>query len=215
MKPSQSLRLGAVVLLLLASPAAAMPWRWGIRAGVNGANFAGAYGDIVQPDLRYGLNAGVVGEAELSHVLSLHGEVAYSSKGGKAASDNTDPSGNVTQSTDTWIYDYLEVPVLLRARLRRGRGTTLLAEAGPSFGFALSGRFTTDTPPGSPELDLKDAMKTVDAGFALGAGMEFPAHSGRLGIDMRYTRGLTDLYDSSGFATSINQVWTLAVSWMR
>jgi hypothetical protein len=45
--------------------------------------------------------------------------------------------------------------------------------------------------------------------------MEFPAHSGRLGIDMRYTRGFTDLYDSSGFATSINQVWTLAVSWMR
>ena len=209
------LSVGALVLMLLACPAGAGPWRCGGRTGVNGANFAGEYGDVVQPDLRYGLNAGFVGEGELSRVLSLHGEVAYSSKGRTASGNSTDPNGNATKTTDTWSYDYIEVPILLRARLQRGRGTTLLAEAGPSFGFALAGRFTTDTPPGIPALDLKDQMKTVDAGFALGAGMEFPSGPGRLGIDVRYTRGFSDLYDLSGFSPSINQVWTLAVSWMR
>jgi hypothetical protein len=209
--------VSALFLMLLACPAAAAPLRWGIRAGVNGAKFAGDYGDAVPPEGRFGLNAGFMGEADLSHVLSLHGEIAYSSKGGRGMSNYRDFTGNFIFATDTWIYDYIEVPVLLRARLQRGRSTALFAEAGPSFGIALAGRLTTDIPSGFPDIDLKDQMKTVDAGYALGAGIEFPAGPGWLGIDVRYTRGFSDLHDVSGNgnATVINQVLTLAASWMR
>jgi outer membrane protein with beta-barrel domain len=205
----------AIVLMLLAGPAAAMPWRWGVRAGLNGANFAGEFGEILQPHLRYGLNAGLVGEAGLAHALSVHAEIAYSNKGGKAAGLVTDNAGNLVGALDdTWAYDYIEVPVLLRARLEHARGATLFAELGPSFGIAIAGRFTPAAP-GLAETDLKDDMKTVDAGFALGAGVAFAAGPGRLGIEARYTRGFSDLYDLSGNAASINQVWTLALSWMR
>lgn len=209
------LLMGALALVLFACPAAAAPWRWGVRAGINGANFSGDFGQVAQSSLRYGLNAGFVSEVELAHPLSLHGEIAYSNKGAKVDERGTDVNGNpVVASQDTWSLNYIEVPVLVRARLKRGRGTTLFAELGPSFGFALGGRFVWGSP-GIPETDLKDVMKSVDVGFALGTGMEFASGPGRLGIDARYTRGFSDLYDLPDNLSTINQVWTLALSWMR
>jgi hypothetical protein len=206
---------GALVVLTLAGPAAAMPWRWGVRVGVNGANFGGEFNQVVNTNLRYGLNAGLVGEGELSRALALHAEIAYSSKGAKVSEESTDAFGNPTSAgNDTWAYDYIEVPLLLRARLERAHGRALFVELGPSFGITISGRFKPGAP-GFSEVDVKDNMKNVDAGFALGTGVEFAAGSGRLGIEARYTRGFSDLYDLSGNFDTINQVWTLALAWMR
>jgi hypothetical protein len=209
------LSAGALAVVLLAPAATAAPWHWGVRAGLNGANFAGEFGDAVQPDLRYGLYAGLVAEVGLTHAFSLHGEVAYSSKGGKSAEHGTDINGNPLGSfEDTWSYDYLEVPLLLRARLKRGHGTKLFAEAGPSFGIALAGHFESGSPLELPSTDLKGVMKSVDSGFALGTGVEFAAGPERLGIEARWTRGFSDLFDLPDNASSINQVWTLALAWM-
>lgn len=208
------LSAGVLALALLAYRAAAATWRWGVRAGINGANFAGEFGDAVQPDLRYGLYAGVVTEVALRHPFSLHGEIAYSNKGGKSAEHGTDINGNPVGSfVDTWSYDYLEIPLLLRARLKRGHSTTLFAEAGPSFGITLAGHFKSGSPLGLPDADLKSVMKPVDGGFALGTGVEFAAGHERLGIEGRYTRGFSDLFDLPNNASSINQAWTLALAW--
>ena len=205
----------AVLLMLVASPAMALPWHWGVRAGLNAANFAGEFGDIVHPDLRYGLNAGLVGDAGLTRDLSLHVEGAYSSKGGKATQQSIDNAGNPAGTFDeTWTFNYVEVPVLLRGRLRGHGNAGLFAELGPSFGIAVNGRFEPGIP-GLPKRDFKKDMKPIDPDFAAGVGVEFAAGPGRLGIEARYTRGFSDLFDLADNATSINQVWTLAPSWTR
>ena len=115
---------------------------------------------------------------------------------------------------DTWSYDYVEVPVLLRARLLGHDGTRAFAELGPSFAIALRGRLKTGVP-GFPDRDLKKDMKPIDPGYAAGLGVDFAAGPGRLGIEARFTRGFSDLFDLSNNVTSINQVWTLALSWLR
>src|SRR4029077_7783587 len=88
---------GALALMLLAGPSAAMPWRWGVRAGLNGANFAGEFGNIVQPHLRYGLNADLMGETSIARAFAARAEVAYSNKGGKGAQTVTDNAGNLVR----------------------------------------------------------------------------------------------------------------------
>ena len=207
--------LVAALFMLLASPAAALPWHWGVRVGLNGANFTGEFGKAVKPDLRYGLNAGLVADAALTHDLSLHVEGAYSSKGGKFAQGSIAYSGNLVGSFDeTWTFDYVEVPVLVRGTVH-GRGNArLFAELGPSFGLAVSGRFKPALQ-GLPERDFKKDMKPIDPGFAAGLGVELAAGPSRFGIDARYTRGFSDLIDLADNATTINQVWTLALSWMH
>lgn len=62
----------------------------------------------------------------------------------------------------------------------------------------------------------KAAQESLDNfGFAGGVGVEVAAGSGQLGVEARYTRGFSDLFDLEGNASTINQVWTLALSWMR
>ncbi|HEY6193580.1 MAG TPA: porin family protein [Candidatus Eisenbacteria bacterium] len=207
---------GGVLLVLLANPALALPWHYGARAGVNAANFGGESGDAVRPKLRYGLNAGLAGEAELAARWSVRVEAAYSSKGGKSKSKPiVTTQGNLIGSFDeTWSYDYVEVPALVRARLWSHAGARAFAELGPSFGVALRGRFKTEAP-GIPERDLKKDMRPIDPGYAGGLGVSFAAGQGRLGIEARFTRGFGDLFDISNNPSSINQVWTLALSWLQ
>lgn len=212
---AQRMGVALVISILIAGPAAATGWRWGARAGVNGANFAGEFGDAVKPHLRYGLNAGLAAEAVFTPALSLHAEAAYSSKGGKTKEEVTDNAGNIVGGfDDVWTFNYVEIPLLLRARLlSRGR-MGLFGELGPSLGLALSGKFKSAAS-GFPDLDLKPHMNSVDVGFAAGLGLDHSAGPGRLGLEARYTRGFSDLYDFADNASSINQVWTLALSWMR
>jgi len=58
-------------------------------------------------------------------------------------------------------------------------------------------------------------MKPIDLGWAAGAGVEFAAGPGRIGLEARYTRGFSDLYDISDNFASINQAWTFALSYSR
>ena len=211
-------RLIAVALLLAvaAAPASAeFPGRYGLRAGVNLSAFTGGFGELVEPDNRIAANVAFVYEYDFAPKLSLHTGLGYSGKGGVSHSEGTDPSGNPTgTSKDTWSFNYLEVPLLLRGRLQAFGTSHVFAELGPMLDFRLNGKFTSENG-GGRELSLTDEMNVFDLGVGAGVGIEFPAGPGRLGVETRYTRGLDDLYDVSGTLTTINQAWTFALSYTR
>jgi len=206
----------ALLIAVAAAPASAeFPGRYGLRAGVNLSAFTGGLGDLVEPDNRVAANVAFVYEYDFAPKLSLHTGIGYSGKGGVSHSEGTDPSGNPTGTAkDTWSFEYLEVPLLLRGRLPAFGTSHVFAEAGPMLDFRLSGKFGTDAP-GVPDLSLTSRMNAFDLGFGAGVGLEFPAGPGRLGIETRYTRGLDDLFDVSGTLTTINQAWTFALSYTR
>jgi outer membrane protein with beta-barrel domain len=130
-------------------------------------------------------------------------------------SEGTDPIGNPTgTSQDTWSFEYLEVPLLMRGRMAAFGTSHAFAEVGPMLDFRLSGKFETDAA-GVDDVSLTSRMNAFDLGIGAGAGLEFPAGIGRLGLEARYTRGLDDLFDVSGTLSTINQAWTFAVSYTR
>ena len=206
----------ALLLALAAAPASAeFPGRYGVRAGVNLSAFTGEFGDLIDPEQRVAANAALVYEYDFAPRLALHTGIGYSGKGGVSHSEGTDPLGNPTgTSKDTWSFEYLEVPLLLRGRIPAFGTSQAFAEAGPMLDFRLSGKFTTDAP-GVPDQSLTSIMDAFDLGFGAGVGLEFPAGPGRLGLEARYTRGFDDLFDTSSTLSTINQAWTFAVSYTR
>jgi len=206
----------ALLLALAAAPAAAeFPGRYGVRAGVNLSAFTGEFGDVVGPDNRVAPNVAFVYEYDFISWLALHTGVGWSGKGGVGHSEGTDPIGNPTgTSDDTWSFNYLEVPLLLRGRMPVFGTKHLFAELGPMLDFRLSGNFESDSPAVS-DVSLTSRMNAFDLGFGAGVGIEFPAGPGRFGVETRYTRGFDDLYDVSGTLSTINQAWTFAVSYTR
>jgi hypothetical protein len=208
--------VASLLLALAAAPAAAeFPGRYGLRAGVNLSAFAGEFGDLVKPDQRVAANVAFVYEYDFVSWLALHTGVGWSGKGGVGHSEGTDPIGNPTgTSDDTWSFNYLEVPLLMRGRLGVFGTRHVFAELGPILDFRLSGNFES-SPPVVPEVSLTSRMNVFDLGFGAGVGFEFPAGPGRLGLETSYTRGFDDLYDVSGTLSTINQAWTFAVSYTR
>ena len=205
-----------LLLALAAGPASAdLSGRYGLRAGVNLSAFAGGFGDLVNPDNRVAANVAFVYEYDFVPQLSLHTGIGYAGKGGVSKSEGTDPEGNPTGTfKDTWSFEYLEVPLLMRGRLLALGTTHVFVELGPMLDFRLSGKFESEAP-GFPDVSLTTRMNAFDLGFGAGAGLEFAAGPGRLGIETRYTRGFDDLYDTSGTLTTINQAWTFALSYTR
>ena len=208
--------VAALALISVAAPAFAdFPGRVGLRAGVNLSAFTGEFGDLVEPDSRVAANVAFVYEYDFVPKLSLHTGVGYSGKGGVSHSQGTDEAGNPTGTFDeTWSFNYLEVPLLMRARTPSLGCATFFGELGPVLGFRLSGKFETDSP-SVGDVSLTTRMNTLDLGFGAGAGVEFPAGPGRLGLEARYTRGFDDLYDVSGTLATVNQAWTFALAYTR
>jgi outer membrane protein with beta-barrel domain len=206
----------AVLLVVVAAPALAeFPGRYGLRAGVNLSAFTGEFGDLIGPENRVAANVAFVYEYDFISWLALHTGLGYSGKGGVGHSEGTDPIGNPTgTSQDTWSFEYLEVPLLMRGRMAAFGTSHAFAEVGPMLDFRLSGKFETDAA-GVDDVSLTSRMNAFDLGIGAGAGLEFPAGIGRLGLEARYTRGLDDLFDVSGTLSTINQAWTFAVSYTR
>ena len=216
MRPITTSTTVAFLSLCLAVPALAkMPGQIGVRAGVNLSAFGGEFGDAIDPDNRVAPNVALVWEYPFAPKLSFHGELGYSGKGGSLKAEGTDPFGNPTQiGTIDWHFDYLELPLLFRGRFGSVGKVVPFFELGPSIGFALAGKIESD-PNLFGTVDVRDDMKTVDLGWAAGAGLEFPAGPGRIGVEARFTRGFSDLYDIDDNFASINQAWTFALSYSR
>lgn len=214
--PHKTLAPALLLVAWIAAPALASgPFHYGVRAGVNASAFAGEFGDLVEPEPRYGPNVGVAFEYAFVPTVAMRAEVAYSSKGGRKGSVGTDSSGNPVLFPDAvWSFDYLEIPLLLRGRFQTGSGVTPFVELGPTLGFKLRGNIEQGLS-GFPDLEVTDDMKTLDSGFGAGFGLDFPAGAGRMGIELRYVRGFGDLWTYDDNYSTINQAWTFALSWLR
>jgi len=187
-----SLACGAV--LLCASPAFAQGIAFGVKGGVNVATQE-IKGDAGSPSADW-LTAGVVGgfvTLPIASWLDLQAEGLYATKGLRL---------NVSGIKSSLKLDYLEVPVLGRARFAH----RYYAAAGPSMAVALRARARTTFNDFTTELDVMDQVKRFDFGVAMGGGVQF----GSVVVDGRYTLGLTDIdKDKSDTVTTKNRAISL------
>lgn len=202
--------LSALALILPVTPASGGGWHIGGVAGVNSATFGGEFGDIVDPDPRNALTAGVRIQRDLAGPWALVTGMVYAPKGGSSEGQLTDPLGNPGGTyTSEWQFRYLEIPLLAKLSPSAGTGIRPFLLAGPSVGISMGGRFVSGI--GRPfDQNLHD-FRPFDLGIAGGAGLEFPIGGGTLGLEARYTGGLFDLYDLDDNAESRNSVFSFVM----
>jgi ABC-type amino acid transport substrate-binding protein len=171
----------AALLMLAASPAHAQWINLGVKGGIDIATqqiTGGSSG--AAPQDRIGVVAGVFETLPpLFSWLDVQAEGLYAAKGAKVT---------VAGITTTEEIDYLEVPILARAKRSVGRWK-LYAAAGPAVSFRLRARTRASFSGSTQEIDISNQVEPIDFGIAMGGGVE----RGRLVIDARYTLGLSDI----------------------
>ena len=180
---------------------------FGIKAGVNFANVNATQAlDQLTPDFKDIMTYSFGGVAELgiNENFAIQSELLYTQKGfGLREGVNVDlfniplPLGVTAESR----FNYLEVPLLAKVKFGNDQVKGFLT-AGPTFGYATSGRLVTkanvlvdfrlvDTP---INLDAINFQR-FEVGGALGGGVAFDTDFGELFVEARYNHGFSQLYD--------------------
>ncbi len=173
---------------LLAAPASAQT-TFLIKGGLNTAFFSGDDGAGTDP--RLGVAAGAGLRFDVSPSLGVQVEALYSQEGAE------DPDNR-----GTYKMDYLDVPILLRAALPLSPYADAGLYVGPQIGIPVRSDFVRD----NGRVDNVDLQ--TDIGLTLGADY----WSGPIGIDLRYTTGLTDAFENSNLDIR-NQAFTVSLGY--
>jgi hypothetical protein len=97
---------------------------------------------------------------------------------------------------------YVQVPVLFKARLLRKGWVVPAVFAGPSLGILLRARVKYTDIYGDPPYsgDIKNLYRNFDPGGVFGAGVDILVRNIRIIFDVRYFLGLTDVYRAAGIS---------------
>ena len=169
--------------------------QFGLRAGLTIAsttNYQEA--DELENLWPAGLVAGLATSFRAGDNFAIAPEINYVQKGnnveGRYSSNITDFDGYTKSSLN-----YLEVPILFRIHFGDVLGGYL--NAGPTFGYLLSGKYTVDNNVVfyEDDFDVEDAgFNRMEVGGAIGGGLALNTEIGTFLVDLRYTRGFTKLY---------------------
>jgi Outer membrane protein beta-barrel domain len=170
--------LFCAVLFVLAAIAAApvtaaTKLGFGLKAGAS-FSWSDDFGSekmIVRPTF------GVFALIELTPMLALQAEVDYLTTGEWWTDE--------VKIVET--FNYLHIPVLLRARLMKEGKTVPFVVAGPAIGFLLSAKEAGE--------DVKQFFKSTDFGAEVGAGAEMALSNMKVVLEARFYVGFTNAYN--------------------
>jgi hypothetical protein len=192
MKRAWSVVLAAAVLLSTNGPASAIG---GVEAGVKGGvNFASQTWDpsTAEPaDYRTGLALGGFVGIPVMPSVKIQPEALFMMKGDEGE------SGGVT---GTYKLNYIEVPVLAKVGFMSQSPAHPTLFVGPSIAINTTAKAEVSGGGLNAETDVKDDTNTMDFGVVVGGGIDFT----KIGFDVRYTRGLTNVNNSDGDDTTVN-----------
>jgi hypothetical protein len=199
-----------VVLLILPLAAFAFDVTIGVKGGVAAPFYTGAdYEDLLaggaQTEFRLGFSAGGFVTIGIIDLLAIQPEVMYSMMG-----------GNFGDDLATWLdkVTFLEVPVLLKVRLKAGN-LSLHPSIGPDFLIKIGewkAELRDDTtgevlPIATYDMSI---MRMPIIGAVAGLGLLFPVGDGVLTVDARYHLGLMSRYtEDNGLDWKQNNVQLL------
>ncbi|MDI1304969.1 MAG: porin family protein [bacterium] len=169
--------LVAALLLAISSNMQAQLVKFGIKAGLNYANFTGS---DLQFDAITSYHAGLVAEIKLIDSFSIQPELLYSTQGATYKDAATEFKNEL---------GYLSIPVMAKIYLNK----TVSLELGPQASFLLSER---------NQFDVNDA-NTFD--FSVNGGLGFKITKSFF-LQGRYNLGLTEVSKNAQTKNSVVQV---------
>ncbi|MEM9822364.1 MAG: porin family protein [Bacteroidota bacterium] len=166
----------------------------GLRSGLSFANVRTVNIETPEPgpDHINGINAALFVELGISKSFAIQPELNFLQKGYR-----------VQEMFDGLTFDasvklnYLELPILFKYRYGNPDAINIYAIAGPSLGYAYSGRFIDNTFDFSRAVDFEvdGEFGRVDVSAVIGAGANFPVGPGAIVFDLRYHFGLSSLLE--------------------
>ena len=188
-----------IVLSLALTMTGAVAYAQGVSGGLKlGLNFANQKfegdGGSFSPDGRTSFHVGGFLTAMVTENFGVQPELLYNSVGS---------TFEIAGFEAVQKFNYLSVPVLLRYNPVE----VVNLHAGPQFGILMSAVQEVD----GEEDDIKDGLKTLDLGFAIGAGLDLPMG---LTASLRYTLGLSNIADDDDDDAEIkNNVFQISVGY--
>jgi len=217
----QLFHLPAVVALLalVALPAGANDGGGlgiGLKAGVNFSDLTGddvvEGEDLIQvgEESRTGLVLGAFLTFNLSEMFALQPEVLYTQKGQDIEVEQAGELFN--QETQL---NYLEIPLLAKLSFADAEaGVRPNVFAGPAMSILMDTETEVETPVGGGTIITpeEDDFNDVDWGLVFGAGLDFNLSGLVLGIEGRWTAGLTSIDNTEEDLTFRNSVFSALAS---
>jgi len=175
--------------------------RFGIKGGLNVSTLTG---NIENAEPKIGAHVGGLVEIKIVNKFAIQPELLFSLQGAK--NDYVRTMGNNRYVNEEKLnLAYLNVPVMAKFYVI----PSLSLEAGPQLGILLDAerKFTQSQSNGnnasssSRSYDIKDNLRTLDAGFNLGASYYF---TDNMFVQARYSFGLSSIderdynYDENG-----------------
>lgn len=176
-------------------------------------------GEGVEEPFAMGFNLGVASSFNITDNIAIAPELIFTQKGSRVKAEAEMILDGTTEIPMKYSYtehiklNFLEVPIL--ARVAFGNTVKGYANVGPSFGYWLGGKISSDEEFGGEsksedykikfvsEYDddsddaeiLKEDANRLEIGAVLGGGLMLDTSAGSLLFDIRYQAGLTSLSD--------------------
>jgi hypothetical protein len=192
--------LAAAAIMAASSATSVMaqsPLSFGVRAGLNFNTLRAKGADIFKDyGAKVGFNVGGQVNYNFTDMFGLQSGLLLNTYGYKYDKDGRKRS---------YSFYELQLPVFLTGTFSLSDDFKIKANAGPTFGVGLSGKYESERDGDKDESDLykkeegdDDAeMKRFQMGIAFGAGVEFK----KIYLGVGYDLGLTNIstYDKDGF----------------
>lgn len=191
--------------------------RFGFNSGIAVAKVAIKYEDEKEKaNSRIGLNVGMLIDIPVGHNFSVRPGINYIQKGYK----QKEKDENYTMEA-SMLLNYLEIPLnmVYKAPVKKGH---LFIGAGPSAGFALSGKVKTNSSDGQYEekeeynIEIgnkdKDDLKPFELSLNILGGYEF---SSGIQLSINYNRSINNLLPGDAESASVrNSYFGIKVGYM-
>ena len=172
--------------------------KFGVKGGVNFANFAG---DVEDNSTKVGFNVGGFVEIKVSDKFSVQPELLFSTQG--TQTEFTESGITVKAKANL---SYLNIPLMAKYYVADG----FSLEAGPQVGFLTSAKYKAESGGNEVEEDAKDDFESTDFGFNFGAGYDFTTN---LSAGVRYNLGLSNIAKDSGDDKVTNTVLSVSLAY--
>lgn len=170
---------------------------YGFKGGMNIANMTVDPEELEDGDSLKSYAVGAWWNTPLNRRLSLHAEALYSVKG------DAERDGDYTAATRM---KYIDVPVLARIGFMNGGTAQPSLFFGPSLALNLSAHSTFEGNGTDVDVDVKDQTNGVDVGVVLGGALDFPIGQRTFGLEVRYSKGLTNAVGEDANGDARNDV---------
>jgi len=179
------------IILAFTSFTVAQNMQIGPKVGLNIANVGGDDSDQLfdnSPDSRTGFNGGFFFMYQFNNLFAIQPEAYYTMKGATSDFMGVDLSLKL---------DYVEIPVLFKVVIPTA-GTNLRPAlfVGPAIGFNIGAKIKGEYQGQSAETDIDSFVTSTDFSLIFGGGLGFMIGNNELGVDIRYSLGLTTWDDS-------------------